>query len=152
MKLIINLKKPIFDNNKIIKFETKYIYEINIINDIIIGGDIFDDINIDDIIIKKDEEPIKIITDSKKNIGEIDSKILKKHNIVVNKKNNITTFKMSKLKFSMLNSIYDIKLLLYYMSLYNSLMSFKKNMMLKKTVLKPTQVDKLNKLRRAKEI
>jgi len=29
---------------------------------------------------------------------------------------------------------------------------FKKNMMLKKTVLKPTQVDKLNKLRRAKEI
>ena len=56
MKLIINLKKPIFDNNKIIKFETKYIYEINIINDIIIGGDIFDDINIDDIIIKKDEE------------------------------------------------------------------------------------------------
>ena len=35
MKLIINLKKPIFDNNKIIKFETKYIYEINIINDII---------------------------------------------------------------------------------------------------------------------
>ena len=115
MKLIINLKKPIFDNNKIIKFETKYIYEINIINDIIIGGDIFDDINIDDIIIKKDEEPIKIITDSKKNIGEIDSKILKKHNIVVNKKNNITTFKMSKLKFSMLNSIYDIKLLLYYL-------------------------------------
>ena len=86
MKLIINLKKPIFDNNKIIKFETKYIYEINIINDIIIGGDIFDDINIDDIIIKKDEEPIKIITDSKKNIGEIDSKILKKHNILVNKK------------------------------------------------------------------
>jgi len=38
------------------------------------------------------------------------------------------------------------------MSLYISLMFFKKNMMLKKTVLKPTQVDKLNKLRRAKEI
>ena len=38
------------------------------------------------------------------------------------------------------------------MSLYTSLMFFKKNMMLKKTVLKPTQVDKLNKLRRAKEI
>ncbi len=38
------------------------------------------------------------------------------------------------------------------MSLLNSLNFFKKNMMLKKTVLKPTQVDKLNKLRRAKEI
>ena len=38
------------------------------------------------------------------------------------------------------------------MSLLNKFNSFEKNMMLKKTVLKPTQVDKLNKLRRAKEI
>ena len=38
------------------------------------------------------------------------------------------------------------------MSLLNKLKFFRKNMMLKKTVLKPTQVDKLNKLRRAKEI
>ena len=115
MKLIINFKKPSFENNKIVNFKTKYIYEINIIDDKITGGDIFDEINIDDIIIKKDEEPIIIKSDSKKNIGEIDYTILKKHNIVVNKKNDIKTFKMPKLKFSMLNSIYDIKLLLYYL-------------------------------------
>ena len=86
MKLIINFKKPSFENNKIVNFKTKYIYEINIIDDKITGGDIFDEINIDDIIIKKDEEPIIIKSDSKKNIGEIDYTILKKHNIVVNKK------------------------------------------------------------------
>ena len=38
------------------------------------------------------------------------------------------------------------------MSLLYKYHFFEKNMMLKKTVLKPTQVNKLNKLRRAKEI
>lgn len=64
MKLLINYKIPIYKDNKIINFETKYIYEINIldIKQSTKGGDIFDDINLDDIIIKKKEttEPKEI--------------------------------------------------------------------------------------------
>ena len=45
MKLVINFKKPIYDDNKIIKFNTNYIYEINILDETLKGGDIFDEIN-----------------------------------------------------------------------------------------------------------
>ena len=117
MKLVINFKKPIFDENKIIKFNTNYIYEINIIDEILKGGDIFDEINIDDIIIKKDNAPTQVqnILKRKQNMGEIDSKLIKKHNIKLDKKKDIISYKISNLKFSILNSLYDIKLLIYYL-------------------------------------
>lgn len=117
MKLVINFKKPIYDDNKIIKFNTNYIYEINILDETLKGGDIFDEINIDDIIIKKDDTPAPVqkILERKLNIGEIDSKLIKKHDIRLEHKKDIVLYKISKLKFSILNSLYDIKLLIYYL-------------------------------------
>ena len=125
MKLLINYKIPIYKDNKIINFETKYIYEIEIenLNKSKKGGDIFDDINLDDIIIKKkDTEETKEITEelpSSENFGEINNLILKKHNIKFIKesknKNLLGKYKINLLHFNLLNTIYDIKLLINYL-------------------------------------
>lgn len=122
MKLIINLKKPIFDKDRLLKFNTRYIYEFDIntdssINDKFKGGDIFDEINIDDIIIKKEESANITKPDIKyKEVGEINSKLLKQHNIKrTEKQQDIIIFKISKIQLNGLNSLYDIKLILYYL-------------------------------------
>lgn len=126
MKLLINFKTPIFDENKIINFSTKYIYEINIYENKIIGGDIFDEINIDDIIIKKETEPINsLLTINKKEKykiknGEINENLIKRHKIkkIIEKKKDETIIKyiISKIGLNSFNSIYDIKLLIYHLS------------------------------------
>jgi hypothetical protein len=124
MKLIINYKKPIYKENKIIDFETKCRYNINLKKKSnVIGGDIFDDINIDDIIIKKednnkgtDKENISYkIKNLNKNYGDIDPKIIKKYKIKNNKKSdNMSEYNIDNIPFSIFNSLYDIKLLIYY--------------------------------------
>ena len=127
MKLIINYKIPIYKDNKILNFDTKYIYELDILNikQSLKGGDIFDEINLDDIIIKK--ETNEIVEKSKKIIlpitsdkfGEINNILLKKHNIKFikeSKQNNLLgRYKISSLNFNIFNSINDIKLLLFYL-------------------------------------
>jgi hypothetical protein len=119
MKIVINLKKPIYDINKIIKFQTTYSYEFSIDSNIKMGGDIFDDINLDDIIIKKEEDIIKPKETKKNNIGEINPALIKKHNIkrLVKKdqSNEVIIFKLSNIVFNKLNTIYDIKLLIFYL-------------------------------------
>ena len=132
MNLIINYKVPIYNTTGINKFEIKYIYEIEINTDysnkIKKGGDIFDDINIDDIIIKK--EDTKVINDSNNqnldknkikeknnNYGIISQNLIKKHNIKIikNTSSDIIHYKIKNINFSIYNSIYDIKLLIYYL-------------------------------------
>ncbi len=119
MKLVINYKIPIYnEDNKIKEYKNKYIYEIEC-NKNISGGDVFDDINIEDIIIQKKEEDI-IIKKVKENIklGEIKKTIIDKHKIKIvgNKENEITKYILSNMMLNEENSIYDLKLLIYYLT------------------------------------
>lgn len=54
MKLIINYKRPEYVDNKILSFTIikKYIIELTELK-LVSGGDIFDQLNLDDIIIKR---------------------------------------------------------------------------------------------------
>ncbi len=124
MSLIINYKIPVYDeSNKIIKFELKYIYEIEI-NNIKEkkGGDIFDEINLDDIIIKKEEKSVEKNVENinkKQNIEifKLDTNLIKKHNIKIisEKSTDVIHYKIKNITFNNYNSIYDIKLLIFYL-------------------------------------
>ena len=126
MKLVINYKKPIYKENKIIDFEIKSRYNIYLKKKSnIIGGDIFDDINIDDIIIRKEEKNTDKentasllsykIKNLNKNYGEIDPNIIKKYKIKSKTiSGDIKEYNIDNIPFSIFNSLYDIKLLLYY--------------------------------------
>lgn len=117
MKLIINYKSPIYNSdNRIAGFELKNKYNI-LLNDEKSGGDIFDNINLDDIIIKKEtkNDIVDNISNINKNYGEIDNSIINKYKIKKNiiKKSQITEYIIN-YNFSIYNSIYNIKLLIYY--------------------------------------
>jgi len=151
MKIIINYKLPKFKDNKIIQFDiiNKYTIDLLSIENKIKGGDIFDEINLDDIIIKKDKDKKDIytnninqedkdkdkITISKKNsilkevdkeslisksnkklnFSVIDNSLIKKHKIQVKKEKLYNNYIINKINFSKFNSLYDIKLLIYYL-------------------------------------
>jgi len=125
MKIIINYKLPIIKDNKIIKLEksAKYIIELSNLTKNIQGGDIFENLNLDDIIIKKETKSDKSdksdkLDKSNKSITSdylIDDKLIKKHKIKIIKDKLINTYNINNLQFSTLNSIYDLKLLIYYL-------------------------------------
>jgi hypothetical protein len=99
MKLIINYKRPIYTDNKISKFEkvTEYIIENNTKH----GGDIFDNLSLDDIIVKK--------TITKENMNNTET---------INKK-NIKNKKINNIKLNENFSINDLKELIYYLTEIN---------------------------------
>lgn len=118
MKLIINYKIPIIDKDKILRYDIikKYHIKIHELNyNKIKGGDIFDELNLDDIIIKKelpDKETI-IKKEKKENFSIIDNNIIEKLKIKIIKNKDI--YEIDNIKFNTYNSLYDIKLLLYYL-------------------------------------
>lgn len=127
MKIIVNYKIPIYENNKIINYIIKYNYEIIILDNKTNkkGGDVFDNINLEDIIIKKDKSATPV-TKSVINVqsGEIDNILIKKHNIKfekqkINNKKESDLYKgkyiIDNIKLNTKNSIYDIKLLIFYL-------------------------------------
>jgi hypothetical protein len=100
MKIVY--KKPIYENNKIIKYETELELIFTYKNKKK-GGDLFDNLELDDIIIKKES------TDIKQKVDNILSwKINSKYKIK-NKKIDITDIPIHKNL-----SIYDIKTIIYY--------------------------------------
>ena len=140
MQLIIHYNKPEFKDNKIINFNLikKYIIklqELEVIkggdiiqhnqNNNINGGDIFDELNLDDIIIKK---KLDIVTKEKKTTtaktsiqdnSRIDEKLIyklkiKKSNEII-KGEKIEVYTINNLSLNSYNSLYDIKLLIYYL-------------------------------------
>lgn len=121
MKLVINYKLPIIENNKIIRFDIikKYNIKIQELYEIK-GGDIFDELNLDDIIIKK-ENTESIIKKEKTTLEKnrkkyiIDSDIIKKLKIKSNIEKKIETYEINNIIFNNYNNLYDIKLLLYYL-------------------------------------
>jgi hypothetical protein len=130
MRIIINYKIPNYKDNKIFKFNSlaKIIIELNDnINKNIIknikGGDIFEDLNLEDIIIKKEIKTSidNIKLDANKKLDDIkekyiiDNLLLKKHKIDVKKEKNINIYTIKNINITILNSLYDIKLLIFYL-------------------------------------
>ncbi len=122
MKIIINYKIPQYESNKIKSFDiiNKYIIDLSYIK--IQGGDIFDEINLEDIIIKKEvkkEEIIKPKVSKDIEKGFINNDLIKKHKIQIKKekvnKKEITIYNIKNIKFSNSNNLQDIKLLIYYL-------------------------------------
>ena len=122
MKIIINYKIPIYEANKIKSFDTinKYIIDLNYIK--IHGGDIFDELNLDDIIVKKEVKKEEIIEPKiKKSIekGSINNDLIKLHKIQIKKekynKKEINIYNIKNIKFGNYNNLQDIKLLIYYL-------------------------------------
>jgi hypothetical protein len=122
MNIIINYKIPQYDSNKIKSFDiiNKYIIDLSYVK--IQGGDIFDDLNLDDIIIKKEvktEEIIKPKVSKYIEKGIINNDLIKQHKIQIKKekvnKKDITIYNIKNIKFGNYNNLQDIKLLIYYL-------------------------------------
>lgn len=122
MKIIINYKIPIYESNKIKSFDIINKYIIDLTNITIHGGDIFDELNLDDIIIKKDVKKEEIIEPKIKKIiekGNISNDLIKRHKMQIKKeilnKKEINLYNIKNINFGNYNNIQDIKLLIYYL-------------------------------------
>lgn len=96
MKLIINYIKPIYSNNKIINFKKTKEYIIESKKLIKRGGDIFDNLTIDDIIVKENDD--------------------KKNKIEIMEDDNMKNEKIKNIKLNENMTLYNLKELLYYIT------------------------------------
>lgn len=113
MKLIIKYKKPIYDNNKIIKFDIVNTYIIDKKSTKHGKGDIFDNLTIDDIIVEKEPKFKKEKEDTKTTVK---SKELNK----INLNKNITIFNLKELIYYVTDIAIENQHIEYYNKLNNN--------------------------------